>query len=231
MSNKGRDERLASLKPQFFVGDVWYKLTVIKVEGKWYEMQCECGNVKRMRHCHLPSFSSCGCRVQKKVKNPVHDHEHYSRWCGIKSRCFLPTFTHYKNYGGRGITMCDKWKNDFWAFVRDIGDRPSPKHELDRIDNDGNYQPDNVRWVVRTANQRNKRNACTIDIDGVKVPLAVACVVSNIDYFCAHGVYRRGNEKLINYFLKKGADLKSIVAYAIENDVFGANASSINVRT
>jgi len=81
----------------------------------------------------------------------------YKVWEHIKQRCLNPNCESYKDYGGRGIIICDKWKNDFMAFYNDVGNLPFPKAELDRKENDGNYEPDNCRWVTRAINSRNTR--------------------------------------------------------------------------
>jgi hypothetical protein len=79
-------------------------------------------------------------------------------WAQMKQRCYNPKRHNYADYGGRGIKVHEEWRNDFWAFVRDVGERPSMKHQLDRIDVNGNYEPGNVRWVLPAKNSRNKRN-------------------------------------------------------------------------
>lgn len=81
----------------------------------------------------------------------------YRAWCGIRQRCFNPANCRYEGYGGRGITVCDRWNQSFLAFFEDMGPRPSPNHSIDRIDNDGNYEPSNCRWATRSQQQRNKR--------------------------------------------------------------------------
>jgi hypothetical protein len=72
-------------------------------------------------------------------------------------RCFDPKNHAYENYGGRGITVCERWKNDVSAFIADMGPRPSPKHSIDRKDNDGNYEPGNCRWATAREQRRNQR--------------------------------------------------------------------------
>jgi len=83
-------------------------------------------------------------------------------WQNIKQRCLNPDATSFVNYGGRGISICERWKNSFWAFVIDNGFSPHPSLTIDRIDNDGNYEPGNTRWAtwVQQAGNRRKRK-CT----------------------------------------------------------------------
>lgn len=90
----------------------------------------------------------------------------YRAWRGIIRRCTLPTNPAYSKYGGRGIQVCDRWRLSFHAFVEDVGMRPSPELSLDRIDNDGHYEPGNVRWATRKTQQRNKRNNRVLKLNG-----------------------------------------------------------------
>lgn len=78
-------------------------------------------------------------------------------WSGMIQRCNSETSKYYKNYGARGIKVCDRW-HTFWNFVDDMGERPSPKHSIERINNDGNYEPGNCKWATAVEQQRNKRN-------------------------------------------------------------------------
>ena len=90
----------------------------------------------------------------------------YAIWCAMKARCRNPKSPAYPRYGGRGIQVCDRWMESFEAFVKDMGWRPNPQYLLDRIDNDGNYEPGNVRWATLKQSNRNRRNAHLLTHNG-----------------------------------------------------------------
>jgi hypothetical protein len=90
----------------------------------------------------------------------------YQKWKGIKRRCFNPNEKQYKDYGGRGITICERWANNFEAFLLDMGEPPTEYHSLDRIDVNGNYEPGNCRWATSKEQNRNKRTNVTYEYNG-----------------------------------------------------------------
>lgn len=92
-------------------------------------------------------------------------HPLYRVWANMWTRCSNPNAINYHLYGGRGICVCERWR-DFVLFFADVGERPSPQHSLDRINNDGNYEPGNVRWSLRTEQGRNRRTNHTLTFAG-----------------------------------------------------------------
>ena len=136
--------------------------------------QCECGKIqiKRLGHLRNGSTLSCGCIVKEKCieKNGTHKltkHPLYHVWTGIKYRCFYKGSENNKRYGGRGIQVCEEWIRDFqtfynWAIIAGW----KPKHDIDRIDNDGNYEPSNCHFVKRKINCRNKGNNHLVEAFG-----------------------------------------------------------------
>ncbi len=89
------------------------------------------------------------------MRNGIHKLE-YKTWASMKQRCYNPNSNFYHRYGGRGITVCDRWRDSFEAFLDDIGLKPSRKHSIDRIDGEGNYEPGNVRWASPSVQQNNR---------------------------------------------------------------------------
>ena len=101
----------------------------------------------------------------------IHGHDRrgkrskeYRAWVNMVWRCYSTVCKQYKDYGGRGIRVCDEW-NDFGTFLKDVGLAPSKDHTLDRINNDGNYEPGNVRWATRSQQSKNRRAKPIIDRD------------------------------------------------------------------
>lgn len=92
----------------------------------------------------------------------------YKAWCSMRDRCLCVSFRDYHRYGGRGITICSRW-DDFSNFLADMGRRPSSLYSIDRINNNGNYEPDNCRWATREQQQRNRRTTKLSESDVVEI--------------------------------------------------------------
>lgn len=124
---------------------------------------CYCGNefiasITQVRSRHT---RSCGCYSKKITaeRNKTHGLTHspmYKRWSSMMARCYNKNRNNYRNYGGRGIIVCDRW-HDFALFYKDVGDPPFYNASLDRIDNNGNYEPANIRWASQSEQTRNIR--------------------------------------------------------------------------
>lgn len=139
-------------------------------KARWI-CRCDCGTEREFDRWYVTSghTKSCGCLAL--AVHTTHGMTNSHRrlrwiWALMKARCSNPNLPAYKNYGGRGIIVCDRWKNDFAAFVSDMGECP-PKHQIDRIDNNGNYEPSNCRWATRSENNRNTRQNRKITINGI----------------------------------------------------------------
>jgi hypothetical protein len=138
---------------------------VVKIE----KVNISSGNTSKCTECAKKSRSKKhirhGCSIAMKESNP-EGYNLYTRWQSMKRRCYLETDSHYKNYGGRGISVCDRWRESYENFASDMGFPPTKNHQLDRIDNDGNYEPENCRWVSMKDNSNNKTNSRIIEAFG-----------------------------------------------------------------
>ena len=126
--------------------------------------RCECGNETRVAAADLQSgkAKSCGClrrevTIARCTTHGASKTPEFHVWASMIGRCECSTNDDFKNYGGRGISVCGRWQASFEAFLSDMGQRPSPKHTIERLNNSGNYEPSNCVWAVRTVQGRNKR--------------------------------------------------------------------------
>lgn len=131
---------------------------------------CDCGTeaVRKPGHLLGGKSQSCGCarphlRTHGNSTRASGQTKEYSTWSRMRSRCLNRKAADYKYYGGRGISVCERWQS-FDAFLADLGPAPSPSHSIDRIDNDGNYEPGNCRWATKKEQSRNTR--ATLRLDG-----------------------------------------------------------------
>ncbi len=142
--------------------------------SKFWNCLCICGVERTVEEYSLASghTRSCGCLHREIVSKRGKTHGEsgtleYFVWSSMKARCTNPSSHKWYLYGARGITVCEEWLLSFEAFIRDVGKRPSAKHQIERIDNDGNYEPGNVKWSTRKEQQRNRRACHMVMIDGV----------------------------------------------------------------
>lgn len=151
-----------------------FRTRVGKGTATWMVVcECECGAVKI---CLTEGLSkgtcrSCGCIRSESVSQRRRTHggrkdAEYVTWYSMRKRCLSPTDAAYPRYGGRGITICAQWVNDYAQFLADMGPKPSPSHSIDRIDGNGNYEPSNCRWATDEQQCRNQSTSTAFTHNG-----------------------------------------------------------------
>lgn len=158
---------------------------------------CDCGNTVVIPAFKFFQNKSCGCledENRKSLRERATTHgmtetRLYSQWCGIKERCYNPHYKHFERYGGRGIRMCEEWRNSFenfrnWAILAGYdGSLNGREQSIDRIDVNGNYEPSNCRWVSMLQQARNRQDTVKICVDGKEIPAREFAETNNItDY-------------------------------------------------
>jgi len=138
--------------------------------------ECDCGNrrVVLLNSVRSGRTHSCGClandataaRNRRNATHRMSKSPTYLCWYSMRQRCNNTHHQAYAKYGGRGITVCERWEHSFENFLEDMGPRPSAEHSIDRIENDGNYDPENCRWASATQQGRNKHNNVLLSCHG-----------------------------------------------------------------
>ncbi len=149
------------------------RLTVLSFDKEvkflyYYNCKCECGNIKSIRYDALKSGAtkSCGCLQKETIRNIKITHGlsrtlTYKSWSSMMQRCFNANNTNYKDYGGRGIIVCERWLI-YENFLEDMGSRPDKLLSIDRIDTDGNYELSNCKWSTQKEQNINRRNSKSV---------------------------------------------------------------------
>ncbi len=150
------------MRRSLVAGEQFGEWTLLRYEGRrpsgnhtWLG-RCSCGKERVLQHSNLVSGQStnCGCRAgtHRKSKTPE-----YRAWICMRNRCYSVDHRDYPRWGGRGIRVCATWQRSFETFFADMGPRPGRGYSLDRIDNDGDYEPDNCRWATQAEQNANRR--------------------------------------------------------------------------
>ena len=164
--------------------------------------KCDCGNNKIVALADLKRnhVKSCGCLRSETSKERMTTHgksltPEFSVWQGIKKRCYNKNESRYKDYGGRGIQICRRWKDSFVNFLDDIGERPSKNHSIERINNDGDYTKGNCRWATlkeQSSNKRPRHDKCQMILNKC-LKCAKEFLFSSISLrkYCSQECYRK----------------------------------------
>lgn len=192
-------------KKRSVIGEVFGRLTVItdrqttkriRSDGKTiYDyliiVKCECGVIKQVSYPDINRKGgaiSCGCYrhdflVKKNTtKSGLSRGREYWAWYGMKKRCYDTKCQMYYRYGGRGITVCERWMNSIDNFVEDMGMGPGVGYSIEREDNDGNYEPGNCKWATDLEQSNNRSSNILFTIDGVTKNLTQWCIQYNVKY-------------------------------------------------
>lgn len=167
------------------LGSSFGRWTVLSRHGPHALCRCSCGIERRVRADGLRNgtSTSCGCGQARAVRHGGHGTPAYRSWQKMRDRCLNPRFKQYRDYGGRGVTVCERWQ-DFAAFIEDMGERPEGA-TLDRYpDKNGNYEPGNCRWATRKEQQRNTRRNVYVTAFGETLLLVDMAAKHNLPAKC-----------------------------------------------
>ncbi len=191
-------------KRENLVGKTYNQLTIIEMLPKGrVRAICSCGKETTLtaNKAKRGDTRSCGCllrlgnnRPHGMTKTPT-----FRSWQLISQRCYNEKDEHYPDYGGRGISVCLRWRDSFENFLADMGERPSIKHTIDRINNNGNYEPGNCRWATKKEQGRNRRNNTILTMNGVS-----KCLADWADDFHIEG-------RVITYRMKRGWPIEKAI--------------------
>lgn len=189
------------------IGTKFGRLTVVSDKGRhwhgsrrrYWECICLCGKVKIVSETQLVNgyTKSCGCLQREAASRIRKKHgqsktSEFSIWACMIDRCYRIKNKRWDIYGGRGITVCDKWKQSFSEFLADMGNRPSRNHSLDRIDTNGNYEPSNCRWATLLEQANNTRTNLFITHDGKTLSLSDWQRILKFNYSTVRSRIQRG---------------------------------------
>ena len=179
----------------------WF-LTVIELAGfnkrgsALWRCRCVCGK-EVVVQIRTTKPQSCGCKTNAIIgeKNRTHGKtrtSEYETWCHLRRRCEDSTDRQFPDYGGRGITVCERWRNSFENFIADMGERPGPKFTIERKNNNRGYEPDNCVWATKKTQARNRRSNLVFTFSGQPRCLVEICELTGASYDIAWKRLRRG---------------------------------------
>jgi hypothetical protein len=199
-------------------GDIFGRLELINIhvektkygyKGLW---KCLCGKENLYINSKVVSghTNSCGCyRADRRIEvNTVHGHSlkhnessEYRTWQKLKDRCLNTNNPDYHYYGGRGIAVCEEWKNSFEQFLKDMGNKPSIKHSIDRKNNELGYSKENCHWVLQSIQINNRRNTIKVFYNDTIYSLKQVCNLLNLKY--ASVLYQYNKNQILPNNIKK----------------------------
>lgn len=166
------------------VGKTYGKLTVISYShsnnGAYWLCRCECGRELISNH-HALASGKKGCKYCSHQTHGLSKTKEFKVWQGIQQRCHNPDDTNFHKYGMKGISVCKRWRDSFMNFYSDMGQAPTKRHTLDRIESTGNYEPGNCRWA--TYEEQNNNRSCNvfIELNGESKTLPQWCRAYGLD--------------------------------------------------
>lgn len=185
-----------------FVGKTYHNLTILGVGAPYIDSKgkrkprakclCKCGiTLNMLMHDVLSGGTkSCGCLYGRPPKTKLAattrtKKKEYRSWRQMIYRCYSEkSGIQYERYGKRGISVCDRWLESFENFLIDMGEIPSSSHSIDRINNNGNYEPSNCRWATRQEQNKNRRTTIIVEINGETKCLKDWCLHYKLSYSC-----------------------------------------------
>lgn len=193
---KAADSNTMPEFPPLVAGERYGQLTAVNpLPRRWRErwphwvFRCDCGvTIECAPHAAQSGRrKSCGCSGRRRDGAPRSDRTlrktsgEFRSWSNMIGRCYLPRHSDYRNYGAKGVTVCDRWRNSFDAFVADMGPRPSPRHSIDRFPNHaGNYEPTNCRWATPRQQARNYSGNTFVEFRGRRMCLVEAAELTGL---------------------------------------------------
>ena len=167
-------------------------LGVNKHKKRMWLCRCDCGGSTKTttsallsgktKNCSCLRRENCAASVRaRSITHGMRNTKEYHAWCAMKQRCYNPKNENFKNYGGRGITVCESWRNSFEAFYADMGKCPKG-YSIERMDVNGNYEPANCYWASLLTQANNKRRTVIVEYNGVKHPLKIWAAVLDMPY-------------------------------------------------